>query len=369
MRRIYAMALCLVLLMSFALWAYSTGGDEADPVVSRSYLETVFQPDLTEKAESEVQKGLTGVYNTALSALAEKTALGNLARYKAQLARRAFGKVVLKQNDVLLPLPGCKITLLGGSISADGSLINVTAGRPAEAWLQPKQLYMQSDAPSPGLTVQTATAEVLLAGAYGLTPSDATDYGSLADALTQMGLFKGMTEGYNLEGGTTRAQGLVMFLRLMGKEEEALKTAAELPFTDVPGTHWARPYVAYAYKSGLTTGVTETAFQPDAPVTAQHYVTFLLRALHYAENTDFSYTTVLTDAANLGLFSQTELSALSQGPFLRHKMVYLSYYSLFCPHGETSRLLLEDLISSGAVTEQNAHKGLACVRGWRMGEK
>lgn len=369
MRRICVLALCLALLVSLALWSFSAGGDEADPAVSRSYLESVFQPQLTEAAERQFSSGLTEVYNESFAAMAEKVALNNLAKYKAAPARRLFGKLNLKQGDVLMPLAGCRITLLSGTLASDATLIDVTNGRAAGSALAKHTLYMQSDAQSGGLAVTSATAEVLLAGAYSLTVADGPDYGSLADGLSQMGLFRGMTEGYNLEGSTTRAQGLVMFLRLMGKEADALKARAEIPFTDVASAHWAYPYVAYAYENGLTAGVTETEFRPDAPVTAQHYLTFLLRALHYEENTEFSYSTVLADTVALGLFSQAEADAMAQGGFLRHKLVYLSYYALFCPDGQTSRLLVEDLISAGAVTEKNVYSGLASARGWRMGEK
>lgn len=368
MRRIYAMALCLVLLMSLSLLAFSAGGDEADPVVSLSYLKTVFAPAFAEEAQALAETRLNRTYNGALLALAEKTARNNRAAAdRANAAgRKVFGKVNLKQGDLLRPMAGCRVTLLSGTVLGSESLINVTAGSVCGAQLQRQTLYMQSDAPSAGLAVESATAEVLLAGAYTLTPSAAADYGSLADALSQMGLFRGMTDGYQLEGSTTRAQGLVMFLRLLGKEEAALATRGQIPFADVPQTHWSRPYVVYAYENGLTTGVTETAFSPDAPMTAQQYMTFLLRALHYAEGKDFAYNTVLDDAVTLGLFAKQETDVLSQGSFLRHKMVYLSYYGLFCAHGETSRLLLEDLIAAGAVTEKAAYSGLATARGWRM---
>ncbi len=367
MRRIYAMALALVLLFSAAVAANGIGS-ENDPAVSLSYAKNVWLPALLGETAGQRDRVLQESYNRAYTALAEKVADGNLtARQNHTANRRGFGRVVLKQGDVLFPQPGCKITLFSGAISADQTLINVTTGHPAGTAMALRHLYMQSDVTSPGLTVTTPAAEVLINGTYALTASDAVDYGSLADGLAAMGLFRGMTTGYELLGSTTRAQGLVMFLRLMGKENEALQCRDAVPFTDLPATHWAHPYVAYAYKNGLTTGVSATTFQPDAPVTAQHYLTFLLRALEYAEGTRFTYNTVLSDVVTLNLFSQEEITTMSSGTFVRYKMVYLSYYALFCPNDESGLLLVESLISAGAVSDAAATQGMASVNGWRLG--
>lgn len=367
MKRIYLLALALVLFMAAAVTAYSAGGDQSDPVVTQSYVQSNWKPDIMTQAMTQANIQMNKTYNTALRDLAKTVAEQNEAADAARTQnRRTFGRLVLKQGDVLLPTPGCKLTLYSGNMSCDSSLIDVTNGAPASGTLKPRTLYMQGDAQSPGLTVSSATAEILMGGTYRLTPSASVNYGSLADALSQMGLFRGMTTGYELEGGTTRAQGLVMFLRLLGLEEEALKCSDAVPFTDVPATHWAHPYVSYAYGNGLTTGVTGTSFQPDAAVTSQHYLTFLLRALQYAEGSQFTYNTVLTDAPTLGLFSQQEVTAVSTGSFRRSQMVYLSYYALFCENGQSGELLLESLISSGAVPEKSAYSGLRAASGWRM---
>ena len=367
MRRIYAMAMALVLLFSAAVAANGIGS-ENDPAVSLSYAKNVWLPALLGETAGQRDRALQESYNRAYAALAEKVADGNLtAQQNYIVPRRGFGRVVLKQGDVLFPQPGCKVTLFSGAISADQTLINVTTGHPAGTALALRHLYMQGENASPGLTVTTPAAEVLVNGTYALTASDAVDYGSLADGLAAMGLFRGMTTGYELLGSTTRAQGLVMFLRLMGKENEALQCRDTVPFTDVPVTHWAHPYVAYAYKNGLTTGVSATAFQPDAPVTAQHYLTFLLRALEYAEGSRFTYNTVLSDVVTLNLFSQEEISVMSSGTFMRYKMVYLSYYALFCPNDESGQMLVESLISTGAVGDTAATQGMAAASGWRLG--
>lgn len=367
MRKIYLPALCLVLFVAAALVAYSAGGDQNDPVVTQSYLERVWSEEFTADASATAAKALNHTYNNALQSLAQTVAQQRRQNDEARTQnRKSFGRLTLKQGDVIYPAAGCKLTLYSGAVSCDTTLINVTNGTPGGTAMAARILYMQSDADSPGLTVTTATAELLVNGVYKLTPSAGVDYGSLADALFTMGLFKGATYGYELEGPATRAQGLVMFLRLLGREDEALSCTDAVPFTDVPAGHWARPYVAYAYKNGLTTGVTAAEFQPDAAITAQHYLTFLFRALSYTEGSAFTYESALTDAVKNGLFSQKEVDAMSAGTFRRHKMVYLSYYALFCENGETAQPLLETLLDAGVVSEGSAYAGLSLPKGWRM---
>lgn len=355
MKRWIAVLLCLCILPLTALAA----GDASDPAVTRSYLTQVWQTQILRQCADDANAALTPVYDRALRSLAEKTAAGNLTAQRSGGRRQVLGRVMLKQGDVVYPDPGCKILLRSGAVGGGTGLVNVTQGTDGTGLLAVGDLYMQSDTASTGLTVATATAEIWADGILRRQASAETDYGSLAEALFEMGLFRGMGTGFELEQGATRAQGLVMFLRLLGKEPEAMACTASTPFTDVPRNHWAYGYVAYAYSTGLVNGTSLTTFSPDAPVTAQHYMTFLLRALHYDEGTDFTYNTILTDCVKDDLFRSAEIAAVSSGTFARRNMVYLSWYGLFCADGKTRTLLLEQLVQQGAVTPEAAAGGIA----------
>ena len=79
-------------------------------------------------------------------------------------------------------------------------------------------------------------------------------YEMYADKLSTIGVFKGTENGYELERQPTRLEGLIMLIRLLGKEAEALKMSQEpSAFTDVPD--WGMGYVNYAYKNNLTKGL------------------------------------------------------------------------------------------------------------------
>ena len=372
MKRCLIVLLCAVLAVTMAGSVLGAGGTAGDPAVTLSYLDEVFTPALEEDYTRAVLGGLGSTYRTAFSQAAEAVATQRQANQKAaaSIPQKAAGSMTLKQGDMLTIAPGCKVTLLSGTVAADTSyLIDVTNGRAVTKLTNLAQniLYMLGDSTTGELVVRSATAELTVNGVYRLSPSDSVDYGSLAQALSAMGLFQGTGRGFALESTANRAQGLVMFLRILGLEDEALAYTGSCPFTDVPRSHWASSYVAYAYHQGLTTGTSATTFSPDRAITCQHYATFLLRALNYREETDFTYNSAVGDLVTLGLFSQTETNTLSSGAFYRYKMAYLSYYALFGVDQGTGLLLMDRLVRDGSVSRQSLAAGLCLAVGGRIG--
>ena len=94
----------------------------------------------------------------------------------------------------------------------------------------------------------------------------------------EMGITNGTGDGttFSPEAPCTRDQ-IVMFLwRYFGKPEPK---GDESPFTDVVmGTTFAKP-ILWAVEQGITTGKTETTFEPKSPCTRGQIVTFLYRAM------------------------------------------------------------------------------------------
>ncbi|MDO4815083.1 MAG: neutral/alkaline non-lysosomal ceramidase N-terminal domain-containing protein [Bacillota bacterium] len=71
----------------------------------------------------------------------------------------------------------------------------------------------------------------------------------------------------------TRGQVVTFLWRAEGCPEPQ----GECPFTDVAESSPYYKAVIWAYENGITTGVTETAFEPNTPVTRAQFVTFLWR--------------------------------------------------------------------------------------------
>ncbi len=135
-------------------------------------------------------------------------------------------------------------------------------------------------------SLTTLTLSAVLA-AFSVVPVLAYDKETAnqkADMLNTIELFKGAENGYELEKPLTRMEALIMLIRLSGKETEALYGGPYThPFTDAPAWEDASKYLGYAYQNGLTSGMTETTFDPDSRASLQMYVTFALRALGYTD--------------------------------------------------------------------------------------
>ena len=155
-----------------------------------------------------------------------------------------------------------------------------------------------------------------------------------ANELYAAGLFNGYGNDANgnpifaLNDTATRAQGITMFVRVLGKADEAQRNAAayDLPFNDLPD--WCRGYVGYAYANKYTSGTSGTTFSPNDTLTANQFMTFCLRSLGYVEGKDFYYTDPTGLAAKLGIIGQGEWQN-NTTPFKRGDMVLMAYNTLY----------------------------------------
>lgn len=202
------------------------------------------------------------------------------------------------------------------------------------------------------------------ASAYEQVSSDALKNPDMAVALYELGLFKGRdvysngTPNFALEYGAKRVEGLVMLIRLLGEEDEALAYEGDCPFTDVPD--WAYKYVAYAYDKGYTNGTSSTTFSPYGALFGSDYATFVLRALGYDDTAgDFDYWYADNFAAKLGLVRYGEIG----GYVDRDGCVKLSYTALGAKLKNSDLTLAEKLIQDGTLTERAVQKSGVLSRG------
>jgi len=174
--------------------------------------------------------------------------------------------------------------------------------------------------------------------------TDALTAQDAADALFKLGLFRGTSNGYELNRPATRQEAIVMLIRLLGKEAEAVAYKGNHPFTDVDA--WASPYIAYAYNNKLTSGVSADKFGNPGDATAAMYVTFVLRALGYSSSTDFEWDNPFGFAARIGLPTAVYTPASN---FMRGDAVIVSHAALSQRLKGKTGTLLDTLIASGAV--------------------
>ena len=108
---------------------------------------------------------------------------------------------------------------------------------------------------------------------------------------------KGITNGlsdtmFGPYESCTRAQIVTFLWRAAGSPEP--KTASS--FTDVPANAYYAKAVAWAIENGITNGMTETTFAPNATCTRGQSVTFLYRALKGTASGSTNFTDVKSDA-------------------------------------------------------------------------
>lgn len=347
--------LCLVAIA--AVWA-SAAGDAADPLVSLSYLNGMF----TSKVDAAVDSRLSGVQG---SGAVETGAAGEAA---------VWTETRLKRDDLIQTVTGDGVLLLAGAgqVAYDaGAVVDVTDGTviPSGESLKVRHRYLVAEDTTANFVITSKTAVVDWQGASTFRSSTAVDYNAMASALKAIHLFQGSYTGYgqgfDLEAAPTRLQALIMFIRVLGEESEALAWNGTCPFSDVQAGSSGARYVGYAYEKGYTNGWSAAEFRPSSPVNARQYTEFILRALGYssAANTDLSDT--LDRAQGAGLLTAGEAAMLQRDPFLRAELVYISYYALEVPVSGTGQTLAQRLMSKGVFT-QFERDSAPPVLNWRL---
>lgn len=360
-----ALLLIGALLSGIVTVGAAEAGSAGNPLIALNWLRETFIPGAVSDAENQVDKDMDKLGDDIQSAGPQGVELR------------------VKRGDVLWLESGSTLTALAGELTlspdsqgaavdtTDGEEVPVNTGAPVVN----DHRYLAAEASKLAFSVASDTAVVRLSGKHELTPSQEVDYNALADSLKAMGLFRGSDvpygSGYDLESAPTRIQGLVMFLRLIGEEQAALNyPGSGITYADVPD--WGLPYVAYAYDKGYTKGQEiddqwRVVFGSEDPLAARDYVTFLLRALGYTDGNGFQWETAVADAKALGVLTEGEERQLTDRPFLRAQVAYLSYSALSAKVAEEGGgTLLDRLIASGAVSGSAASSAMQGLENQRM---
>ena len=348
--------------VAFALYG---AGSQQDPLISLSYVSDTYTNDVLKQIENKAKTSLDTTQTNLDSKLSEissdealeqKLVIETAAALGLNTNARASLSNSFSNGTKLQLAKTTEICLTSGSANiASGELINVTTGRIVSSGsaLVRNQLYLS---PSANNVIKlTSPAKVDISGNYteisGTNPTYTAQYTYYADALNDLGLFSGSTSGYELERASTRTEGLVMLLRLLGEENRALNYKGSHPFSDVPS--WADRYVAYAYEKGYTSGIGNGLFGSQNTLTLNDYMTFLLRALEYSDkNGDFTWADSANYAVNIGILTQSEMQTIkNRNIFYRDDLVYASYKALFANCKNETFKLSDKLISSGVFTQ------------------
>lgn len=385
--RLLALSLSVAFLSGIALAA---AGSATDPLITRSYLENPYLQTLKEaifgrtsftsdgnSATAEQIQAITDPVEEQLTldALAQLAAdriwnASSIATLTAEPLNH-FRLITLQPGELLSAKSGAVIRILSGRLQTrnaqSGTFVDLVKARErALQWeLNAGSYLLVTEIASLGFTPITNSAQLLISGEFSIEKTDTyvSEYTDLADALNRMGFFRGTGNGYELERVSRRDESLVMMLRLLGEELNAMNAASKShPFDDV--ADWASPYIAYAYQQQLTNGTSASEYSSTMLIEPEQYMTFLLRALGYSDrgdHPDFNYRTSVETAVSLGIFSQAEADLLTSTPLYRDKMVYISYYGLFACMKGSQKTLLDTLVERGVVDYTTAQLAIFSV--------
>lgn len=365
MKKKIAVLFPICALLAATVWVLAAG-DAGDPLASLSYLNGAF----TNMVEAQIDERLDASDAALLEGGTDNGDTGITAGLAA-----TWAETRLKEGDALLGSTGTNVLLLAGSAQVtytSGAVVDVTAGTVVSSGtaLGKDHRYIVAEDTAATFSVTSKTAVVDYQGDYSFRYSNATDYNAMAAALKTLHLFKGSLTGYgqgfDLEAAPTRLQALIMFIRVLGEEDQALAWTGSTPFTDIVKGSEAEKYVGYAYSKGYTNGYSSTQFKPAGTVNAYQYTEFVLRAMGYssAANTDLSDT--LVRAQTDGVLTAGEAAMLQKGTFLRAELVYVSYYALDAVLPDGGQTLGDLLEEKGVFTAWEREEAMDIVPGGRL---
>lgn len=173
-------------------------------------------------------------------------------------------------------------------------------------------------------------------------------YEEYAKELKKLGVFKGTSTGFELDREPTRLEAAVMFVRLLGTEQEAHDKKYEHPYTDVP--KWGNDYIGYLYHEGLTNGTGNNKYGSADFISAESYFTFILRALGYDDSKkDFIWNESLEYVRNNKLINELDYKELKNNVFLRDEIAKYSYLSLLMNVKDKNTTLVNKLVEQGVI--------------------
>ncbi len=170
-----------------------------------------------------------------------------------------------------------------------------------------------------------------------------------AESLNSIGLLRGTEKGYELEKTFTREESVTILVRLLGDEAKLNAADYQPVFKDVPSDRWSYAYTMYCHDNGITKGTAADEFSPEADVSADQFVTLVLRLLGY---TDATPENAFETAQSLGLVSADDVKEYkASGKFIRDDMVKVVYEALSVKTKQGGKLA-ENLNVKGVITDK-----------------
>ncbi len=388
MRSKRLIAAILLTALALCATAYAAGNTPADSLITLSYLDEIFVRPINDTIKSRANQLLADGAASADKAIAALRAKEQ-AKLDAALADSMYQRVsvkvgslisslntgsmstlTLKKGDRVVGKTGAGVVLISGTAQTCGNagtdVVNITAGKtmaPGTAVAVNAYSMIMGDNGS-GITITSDSATVYVRDGARMLPAYTAANTKYADALLGLKLFLGSNRGYELDRTPTRQEALIMLIRLLGEEQDALGYTGTSTFTDLTGWLEGRSYIIYGHNKGYTNGESATVFAQAKPASLEMYLTFVLRALGYSDAAgDFVWnTSSRTLAIDLGLITQSEIDSILTSGFMRDHVVRISYNALDTNLKGSGETLAEKLTAAGVITSEQLRAARQAVR-------
>jgi hypothetical protein len=216
------------------------------------------------------------------------------------------------------------------------------------------------------LITATVIVTTLLAASVPAFAFTANETRSMDNFFIDAQLLKGDGGSYGLEKTASRLEGVIILIRMMGKETDA-QAMNDLPcqFTDVPA--WAKGYVNYAYAENISKGVSDTRFGVNDKMTVYQYNTLLLRVLGYNDaNGDFEWDDSVDKAKELSILPKDFASIYTRSGVVYTKgaLMETSFCYLQANRKDQEETLIDQLIEDGVISQKLAEEYGLSVEKW-----
>lgn len=187
---------------------------------------------------------------------------------------------------------------------------------------------------------------VVLIATITVAPVSATGTGddALASFVSGMGIMGGYPDGsFGFDNYVSRGEFSKIVVASSKYRNAVASSITVSPFSDVPFSHWAAPYVRVASVNGYITGYVDATFKPDNPVYCEEAVNVALKMLGYTSE-DFGSAWPygqLGLAANLNLTNG--VSAVAGQYMTRRDVAQLMYNLMNIKKKGTNEKYISDL--------------------------
>lgn len=170
---------------------------------------------------------------------------------------------------------------------------------------------------------------------------------------------RGQTKDLKLEDTITRAEFTRMVLVAKGEENLAKEdSTSKADFKDVPNTHWAEKFIAYAKQKGYISGYPDGNFIPEGEITYEEIISILAR-IHpnyrkiEAKSTNWAEG-FINFAKDNGILDDINIKGSYKSPAIREKTFEMTYNFIKFVENQTKSEKVSKIKEEKDVKKENS---------------